>query len=132
MRFFNSLLTLVSMLARMAAALSSFFMVEPSQQMFGIDALFVAMGWAVFWMLAFILPAVIAEARSVARAEYTYSQYRYGRDVDDGKHFDLNLWNDVNAGQHVDVNAWNSPRNSTWNSVDNPIIYGTPADPINR
>lgn len=110
MHFFNSLLSLVSMLTRMAAALSSIFMVESGQQMFGIDALFVAMGWAVFWILAFTLPGAIAEARRVSGGEYPSRQYTYGGDIDGGKHFDARLWN----------------------SVENSIIYGTPADPINR
>ncbi|MDD2976239.1 hypothetical protein [Aquabacterium sp.] len=110
MRFFYLLLSLVSMLARTAAALSAIFMVESGHQMFGIDALFVATGWAVFWLLAFTLPGAIAEAGRMRGGAHPYHQYTYGRDIDGGKHFDVSLWN----------------------SVGNPIIYGTPADPINR
>ena len=109
MRFFYSLLSLISMLARVAAALSSIFMVESGHQMFGIDALFVAMGWAVFWVLAFVLPGAIKEASNLHGGEFQNRRYAYGRDIDGGMHFDV----------------------KTWDSLD-PLVYGTPADPINR
>lgn len=97
------------MLARVAAALSSIFMVESGQQMFGVDALLVAIGWALFWLLAFVLPGAIKEARNLHRGDYQYRRYTYGRDIDGGKHFDV----------------------KTWDSLD-PLVYGTPADPLNR
>lgn len=110
MRFFYSLLSVASMAARLAAAFSAISFADSSYDILGVDSRFMAMGWAIFLGLALLLPELRAEALQQSSGAGQYRRYAYGRDIDGGKHFDA----------------------STWNSVDNPSIYGTPADPINR
>ena len=109
MRFFYSLLSVVSMAARLAAAFSAISFADSSYEIFGVDSRFIAMGWCIFWGLALLFPELRTEALQQSSGAGQYHRYAYGRDIDGGKHFDA----------------------STWNSVKNPIIYGTPADPNN-
>jgi len=109
MRFFYSLLSATSMLVRLAAAFSAISFADSSYDILGVNSIFMAMGWAVFWSLALLFPELRSEALRQSSGGGQYRQYDYGRDIDGGKHFDVN----------------------TWNSVD-PHIHGTSADPLNR